>query len=278
MSTFGRPNAFGTNTGTTGFGMNQQTQGTGLFGSSTTGFGAATTSNNLFGQQPIFGNATTQPQQSSVFGTSTAAPSTGFGTGTSLFSGTNTMNSTMNNTQSLFGGNKFGSSSSNLFSTATTSPLGGFSSVTSNVTGTTIKFNPLLSTDTMVKNGSNQNINTRHQCITCMKEYENKSLEELRYEDYQANRKGTTATSMFGTTQNQTATNTNLFGTTPSTGVSFNTTNSLFNAAKPAFGAATTTATTSIFNTTFNKSFTNTNSSFPAKPSFFTSTTTQPNS
>lgn len=56
--------------------------------------------------------------------------------------------------------------------------------------GTTIKFNPVTGTDTMMKNGSAQSINTKHHSITCMKEYEGKSFEELRWEDYQANRKG----------------------------------------------------------------------------------------
>ncbi|CAB0020377.1 unnamed protein product [Nesidiocoris tenuis] len=57
--------------------------------------------------------------------------------------------------------------------------------------GTTIKFALVSGTETMVKNGSSTSISTRHHCITCMKEYENKSLEELRMEDYMAGRKGT---------------------------------------------------------------------------------------
>ena len=48
------------------------------------------------------------------------------------------------------------------------------------VVGTTIKFNPPTGNDTMMKSGTQQSIQTRHLCITCMKEYENKSIEELR--------------------------------------------------------------------------------------------------
>ena len=51
------------------------------------------------------------------------------------------------------------------------------------------KFQATTSTDTMMKAGQSQQISTRHQCITCMKEYENKSMEELRCEDYIAGRK-----------------------------------------------------------------------------------------
>lgn len=47
----------------------------------------------------------------------------------------------------------------------------------------------MTGTDTMVRNGVNQTINTRHQSITVMKEYETKIFEELRFEDYSANRK-----------------------------------------------------------------------------------------
>lgn len=55
--------------------------------------------------------------------------------------------------------------------------------------GTSLPFRPIVSTDTMVKNGVTQLAQILYQCITCMKEYENKSLEELRVEDYLANRK-----------------------------------------------------------------------------------------
>ena len=75
--------------------------------------------------------------------------------------------------------------------------LSGFGQTAPN--GTTVKFNPPTSQDTMVKNGVSTNINTRHQCITAMKEYQSKSLEELRVEDYLSNRKGKQATTGFAT-------------------------------------------------------------------------------
>lgn len=39
---------------------------------------------------------------------------------------------------------------------------------------------PPTGSDTMVKGGVTTSINTKHQCITAMKEYENKSLEVER--------------------------------------------------------------------------------------------------
>ena len=52
---------------------------------------------------------------------------------------------------------------------------GGFGA--SGQSGTVIKFNPPNGQDSMLKNGVTTSISTRHQCITAMKEYENKSLE-----------------------------------------------------------------------------------------------------
>lgn len=40
-----------------------------------------------------------------------------------------------------------------------------------------VKFNSVKGTDSMMKNNLNQTIQTSHQCITAMKEYEQKSLE-----------------------------------------------------------------------------------------------------
>ena len=127
---------------------------------------------SLFGQSKPGGFGTTstfgaQPATNSLFGTQQAAQPT-----TGLFGSTTTGTG-------LFGqqpnANPFGASGQN--------PV-----------GTTIKFSPMLGQDTAVKNGNQSTVTTKNFCICTMKEYEEKkSLEELRYEDYQAGRKFGTA-------------------------------------------------------------------------------------
>ena len=55
-----------------------------------------------------------------------------------------------------------------------------------------VKFEPIKAKDTANKNGVTYNVDTLLHCITGMPQYEQKSLEELRLEDYMAGRKGST--------------------------------------------------------------------------------------
>ncbi|XP_059349466.1 nuclear pore complex protein Nup98-Nup96 isoform X5 [Ammospiza nelsoni] len=209
----------------------------GLFGSTTfnqpatsstsTGFGFGTstgTSNSLFGTTSTGGSLFSS--QNNAFAQNKPAGFGNFGTSTSsggLFGTTNTTS------------NPFGSTSGSLF---------GPTSFTAAPTGTTIKFNPPTGTDTMVKSGVSTNINTKHQCITAMKEYESKSLEELRLEDYQANRKGPTnpvgagaTAGLFGSSTATSSTATGLFGSsTTNTGFSYGQNKTAFGTS---FGANT---------------------------------------
>lgn len=120
----------------------------------------------------------------------------------------------------------------------------------------------------MIKNRVTHSISTRHHCITFMKEYESKSLEELRYEDYLAGRKGNPqqpppAGNLFGQMGTTNVGNTsNLFGATPSTQPSFGQTSSVFGQPQPstslftqksAFGAAATTSSPFSFNSAPNQ-------------------------
>lgn len=163
------------------FGTQPNTQ-TSLFGQSSSAFGAAKpTGFSGFGQ--------TQPT-TSLFGQSSTAstPATGFGT----------FGQTANS--SVFG---------------STQPSFGQTPALSGATGTAlVKYQPSIGTDTFMKNGTSNNVNTKQHCITAMKEYEGKSLEELRMEDYLANRKGPQAgatSGLFGQTQPGSS---GVFGTT----------------------------------------------------------------
>uniref|UniRef100_A0A3Q2VUD7 Nuclear pore complex protein Nup98-Nup96 n=1 Tax=Haplochromis burtoni TaxID=8153 RepID=A0A3Q2VUD7_HAPBU len=237
---FGTP--FGGGAG--GFGTSSTFgQQSGLFGSSTfsqpatsstsTGFGfgaASGTSTSLFGNTGTGTTGGLFSQQNNAFGAKQATSFGSFGTSTSssggLFGSTNTTSNPFGGATSLFGGSGF---------SATQQP------------GTTVKFNPPTGSDTMVKAGVTTSINTKHQCITAMKEYENKSLEELRLEDYQAGRKGPTnpmapgTGSLFGQATATPSATTGLFGSSaPNSSFSFGQNKSTFGGPTTgSFGATT---------------------------------------
>lgn len=56
--------------------------------------------------------------------------------------------------------------------------------------GTSVKFSVTHGNDTIMQSGVSHFVSTRRQCINLMKEYENKSMEELRHEDYLYGRNG----------------------------------------------------------------------------------------
>ncbi|XP_061846102.1 nuclear pore complex protein Nup98-Nup96 isoform X2 [Colius striatus] len=294
-STFGQNAGFGTTSGgafgTSAFGSNNNTGG--LFGSTQTKPGG------LFGSTTFNQPATSSTSTGFGFGTSTGTSNSLFGTtstGGGLFSSQN--NAFAQNKPAGFGNFGTSTSSGGLFGTTntTSNPFGstsgslfGPTSFTAAPTGTTIKFNPPTGTDTMVKSGVSTNINTKHQCITAMKEYESKSLEELRLEDYQANRKGPSnpvgagaATGLFGSSTATSSAATGLFGSsTTNTGFSYGQNKTAFGTSTTGFGTGTTgglfgqqSQTTSLFNKPFGQATTTQNTGF----SFVnTSTLGQPN-
>ncbi|XP_025029555.1 nuclear pore complex protein Nup98-Nup96 isoform X1 [Python bivittatus] len=288
-STFGQNTGFGTTSGgafgTSAFGSNNNAGG--LFGS------AQTKPGGLFGASTFSQPATSSTSTGFGFGTSTGTSSGLFGTanaGGGLFSSQN--NAFAQNKPVGFGNFGTSTSSGGLFGTTntTSNPFGGTSgslfgstSFPTVPTGTTIKFNPPTGTDTMVKSGVSTNISTKHQCITAMKEYESKSLEELRLEDYQANRKGPSnpvgagaTPGLFGSSTATSSAATGLFGSsTTNTGFSYGPNKTAFGTSTTGFGTGTgglfgsTQATPSLFNKPFGQPTTTQNTGFS-----FTNTST----
>ncbi|XP_038105897.1 nuclear pore complex protein Nup98-Nup96 [Culex quinquefasciatus] len=286
VGAFGATPAFGTPQAAPSL-FGQTAPAGGLFGASTSAapaFGATTTTQGGFG---AFGQPQQQqPQQTSLFGTqNNTAPNTslfgnnnnnsafgatkpaGFGAfgqpaaQTSLFGAASTSQTT---TGGFFGGQT--QAGGGLFGAAKPA-FGAATPVVGAGNGTAVvKYQPTPSTDTLMKNGQSNQVQTKQHCITFMKEYENKSVEELRIEDYQANRKGpqagatpggffgaTPAATPFGAPAAQPTQS--LFGTTttsqPSTGLFGGTTTNTFGTtAAPAFGAATGSTFGKTFGTT----------------------------
>lgn len=321
-SPFGQANTFGKPATTTPFGataafgqqaapslFGQAQPQSGLFGASTStapAFGATATTQSGFGAfgQPqqqttsLFGTQNNTAPNTSLFGSNNnnsafgAAKPAGFGgfgqtpTQTSLFGQANTSQTT---TGGFFGQN---AQSGGLFGTP--KPAFGATPAIGGVNGTAVaKYQQTPSTDTLVKNGQTTQVSTKQHCITFMKEYENKSVEELRLEDYVANRKtpqagvaggffgATTSATPFGAPATQTP---SLFGqpqtSQPTTGLFGSTTNTFGQTTAPAFGATQNTGfgkpfgspTTSTFG--FGQTNTSTLGGLGAnKPAFGTATT-----
>ncbi|XP_062983422.1 nuclear pore complex protein Nup98-Nup96 isoform X2 [Elgaria multicarinata webbii] len=292
-STFGQNAGFGTTSGgafgTSAFGTNNNTGG--LFGT------AQTKPGGLFGSSTFSQPATSSTSTGFGFGTSTGTSSGLFGTastGGGLFSSQN--NAFAQSKPVGFGNFGTSTSSGGLFGTTntTSNPFGGTSgslfgstSFTAVPTGTTIKFNAPTGTDTMVKSGVSTNISTKHQCITAMKEYESKSLEELRLEDYQANRKGPSnpvgagaTPGLFGPSTATSSAATGLFGSsTTNAGFTYGQNKTGFGTSTSGFGTGQglfgqTQQTTSLFNKPFGQATTAQNTGFSFGN---TSTLGQPN-
>ncbi|XP_036147663.1 nuclear pore complex protein Nup98-Nup96 isoform X2 [Monomorium pharaonis] len=255
----------------------------GLFGNTTTppafrqptntqpsfgGFGTTNTSTNLFGTQQNTGT--------NLFGTSTGtsafgqANKPGFNFGTT--SGTNLFGQTQQNAQQTTPFGQTNTTNTNLFGTTTNF---GNTNPTTVPAGTAVKFTPVITTDSMSKNGISHSISARHCCIASMKEYENKSYEELRFEDYQLGRKGP-QTGLFGT-----STQTSPFGGTTA-GTSTGGTG--FGSMTGGFGATNQSGSTGLFGkpiSNFGSSATTTTNSFvfnspPTTNLFGTNTQTKP--
>ncbi|KZC05431.1 Nuclear pore complex protein Nup98-Nup96 [Dufourea novaeangliae] len=198
------------------------------------GFGTTNTNTNLFGNQ--------QNPGTSLFGTNTATSAfgqsnkpAGFSFGTT--SGTNLFGQPQQTTQQTTPfGQTNATGNTNLF--GTTPGFGSTNTTTAGVTGTVVKFTPVITTDSMSKNGISHSISARHCCIASMKEYESKSYEELRFEDYSVGRKGP-STGIFGTPAQPSP--------FANAGTGTNTATPGFGVMSGGFGATTQSGSSSLF-------------------------------
>uniref|UniRef100_A0A060SYB1 ARAD1A19580p n=1 Tax=Blastobotrys adeninivorans TaxID=409370 RepID=A0A060SYB1_BLAAD len=233
--------------GSSAFGQNStnNASGGGLFGSNSTN----TTGGGLFGQNNA-NNASSGG--SGLFGSSTNQQSSGFGGFGSSSNTSNVFGSGSTNTNTgggLFGSKPAGTTSGGgLFGSSTTGTTGsafGSSSFGSGSTGAgaggnqgtaIVPFSPFEEKDT-TKASSQPNAMNSFQSICAMPQYQNFSPEELRWQDYQQNRRygqgATGATSTTGSPFGQntssspfgnTSGNTSGFGGFGSTGTTSNTT------------------------------------------------------
>ncbi|XP_014482996.1 PREDICTED: nuclear pore complex protein Nup98-Nup96 isoform X2 [Dinoponera quadriceps] len=244
------------------------------FGSGATpvfGFGTTNTSTNLFGtQQNATSNLFGSSSGTSAFGQANKPAGFSFGT----TSGTNLFGQPQQPAQQTTPfGQQNTTTNTNLFGTNT--GFGNSNTTTTVPMGTVVKFTPVVTTDSMSKNGISHSISARHCCIVAMKEYDSKSYEELRFEDYQVGRKGPQNTGLFGTpAQPSPFGNTTAGTSTAGTGFGsmtggFGTTSQsgstgLFGKPITNFGTPATTTNSFAFNSTSGTNLFGTNSQ--AKP------------
>lgn len=113
----------------------------------------------------------------------------------------------------------FGSSTNTSFGTRTGFGTGLLGASEAAPKGTPVKFSVVQGYDIMVQNGITTNISARYQSITFMSDYDKKSIEELRIEDYEAGRKKVCSGSLFGSSSDSGfSTSSSLTGLQPTTG------------------------------------------------------------